>query len=93
MKTWTRLLAAGACAAVVAGSALSLAARQNDTLPLGTSASLNGLITASLVSLAVDANDDAVVTRDELVAAVTEWVRTADKDGNGAAPCAGPAST
>lgn len=86
MKTWTRLLAAGACAAVVAGSALSLAARQNDTLPLGTSASLNGLITASLVSLAVDANDDAVVTRDELVAAVTEWVRTSDKDGNGAAP-------
>lgn len=80
----TTSTAAWCTAAALALSSLTVAAQQPASLPLGTSAGLNGLITASLVFIAADADTDAVVTRDELTTLLTGWLAAADVDGNGA---------
>jgi type 1 glutamine amidotransferase len=52
-------------------------------LPLGTSASLGGLMSSTLVFFAADADRNGVVTRDELKAAGDRWFTAADAAGAG----------
>jgi hypothetical protein len=76
-----------ACAAALAaGTFVPLDAQPAPaSLRLSSSTGLPGLLVASLVFAAADANKDAAVTRDELKAAVDAWLSKADTAQAGAA--------
>lgn len=80
------MVAVGACAVALVAlrQDAGVSARQGEPLPSGTSAGLNGLLTSSLAFLAMDADGDGVVTRDELTTAVGRWFTAADVDRTGA---------
>src|SRR5690349_9903710 len=77
------IIAAGVCAVAVTTGSRGLLSAQGAALPLGTSASLNGLLTTSLLSIAADTNKDGAVTRDELKAVVGKWFTDADSSKAG----------
>jgi type 1 glutamine amidotransferase len=71
-------------ATLIGGRGTDLSARQGRSpMPLGTSASLNGLLSSTLVFLAADADKDGVVTRDELKAAAGRWFAAGDAVNSG----------
>ena len=77
MKSQRQIVMIAALAlALIAGG--NLAARQAAAPTLGTSASLNGLLSSSLVFIAADADKDGVVTREELKAAGAGWFAAGD---------------
>jgi type 1 glutamine amidotransferase len=74
----TVMLTGAAFATLLAGGA-GLAARQpTPAVTLGTSASLEGFLTATLVFGATDADKDGLVSREELSAAAGRWFSAAD---------------
>lgn len=83
----SRLVASVAAATFAVGLAShhAVAARQaSATLPLGTSASLGGLLSSTLVFLNADTNKDGALTSAELTAAGDRWLAAADTAGSGA---------
>ncbi len=79
------VMAAAVCvAACSAGPSGNEPARAGQTLPLGTSASLNGLLTSTLLFAAADTDKDGLVVRDELRAATGAWFMEADAAQAGA---------
>jgi type 1 glutamine amidotransferase len=87
----SRLVASLAAATFVAGLAAhqAVAARQAPaTLPLGTSASIGGLLSSTLVFLNADTDKDGALTSAELTAAGDRWLRAADTAGTGGADAA-----
>ena len=76
------LAAASACALTVSAVGSSrVAAQQPPTR--GTSADLNGFLSAVLLFNAADANKDNAVSRDELEATLEKWFAAADTGGSG----------
>ena len=77
--------AAAVVTALLAAGRIDLTARQaTRAVPLGTSASLEGLLSSTLVFFAADGDKDGVVTREELKAAGGRWFTAADVDKAGA---------
>lgn len=75
--------AAAVAAALAIGAGARTGAQQAGPPALGTSAGLDGLLSATLVFLASDADKDGVVTRDELKAAAGRWFTAADPPNGG----------
>ena len=72
-------LTSAAFAAVLAGGGVAVSARQSaPAVSLGTSASLEGFLTATLVFGAADADKDGLVSREELTALSGRWFAAAD---------------
>ncbi len=74
---------AGVCAAILIGGHRPNVFAQGPAPALGTSASLNGLLVSALVFLAVDADGDGAVTRDEWTTGARELLASADVTGAG----------
>jgi type 1 glutamine amidotransferase len=79
VKSLIIMVAIGACAVAWSlGRPAAISAQGVQTPLQGTSASLNGFLAAILTFTAVDANKDAVVTRDELTSTFGQWLASAD---------------
>lgn len=71
--------AAAAVTALLAAGRIDAGAQQvTRAVPLGTSAGLDGLLSATLVFFAADGDKDGVITREELKAAGGRWFTAAD---------------
>ena len=78
------MFAAACAAALVSATGIHIAAQQGSGAPsLGTSATLETFLSATLVFFAADADKDGVVTREELKAAAGKWFTAADEAETG----------
>ena len=78
------MFAAACAAALVSATGIHIAAQQGSGAPsLGTSATLETFLSATLVFFAADADKDGAVTREELKAAAGKWFTAADEAETG----------